>query len=151
FLGYTLTWHKRPLLKVALKSIKRLKGKIKEIFRIGRGRSLSQTIQKLKPLLRGWFNYFSLSEVKGIFETLDGWLRRRLRCILWRQWKRMITRARNLMKRGLDESTAWKSAGNGRGAWWNSGAQHMNKAFPKSYFDCLGLYSFIDNCALNRN
>jgi RNA-directed DNA polymerase len=141
FLGYTMTWHKRPRLKVAPASLERMKAKVRTIFREGRGRSLSKVIEDLNRLLRGWMQYFRLAEVKGIFEELDGWLRRKLRCLLWRQWKRTFTRARNLMKRGLEEPRAWKSATNGRGAWWNAGASHMNEAFPKSYFDRLGLIS----------
>jgi hypothetical protein len=66
-----------------------------------------------------------LSEVKGIFEELDGWIRRRLRLIIWRQWNRACARAKGLMKRGLGESRAWESAANGRGPWWNSGASHI--------------------------
>ena len=70
--------------------------------------------------------------------------RRILRCILWRQWKRVYTRACNLMKAGLTAEQAWRSACNQRGAWWNSGASHMNLAFPKLYFDRLGLVSLLD-------
>jgi RNA-directed DNA polymerase len=144
FLGYSMTWHKQPRLKVAPESLRRLKAKVRKIFREGRGRSLPQVIKDLNQLLRGWIQYFRLAEVKGIFEELDGWLRRKLRCLLWRQWKRNFTRAKNLMKRGLEELRAWKSATNGRGAWWNAGASHMNEAFPKSYFDRLGLISLLD-------
>ena len=144
FLGYSMTWHQQPRLKVAGTSIQRLKAKVRTIFREGRGRSLSQVIKDLNSLLRGWMQYFRLAETKGIFEELDGWLRRKLRCLLWRQWKRSFTRARNLMKRGLDKLRAWKSATNGHGAWWNAGASHMNEAFPKSYFDRLGLVSLLD-------
>ncbi len=89
--------------------------------------------------------YFKLSEVKNVFEELDGWVRRRLRLILWRQWKRSYTRARKLMQRGLSEARSWKSATNGHGPWWNSGASHMNAAFPKKYFDKLGLVSLLDH------
>lgn len=144
FLGYSMTWHKQPRLKVAPESLQRLKAKIRTIFRKGRGRSLSRVIGDLNPLLRGWMQYFRLAEVKGIFEDLDGWLRRKLRCLLWRQWKRTFTRAKNLMKRGLEELRAWKSAMNGRGPWWNAGASHMNQAFPKAYFDRRGLISLLD-------
>ena len=144
FLGYSMTGHKQPRLKVAPESLQRLKAKIRTIFRKGRGRSLPRVIGDLNPLLRGWMQYFRLAEVKGIFEELDGWLRRKLRCLLWRQWKRPFTRAKNLMKRGLEEMRAWKSAMNGRGPWWNAGASHMNKAFPKAYFDRRGLISLLD-------
>jgi group II intron reverse transcriptase/maturase len=143
FLGYSMTFHKQPRLKVAPASIKRFKAKLKELLRIGRGRSLAKFITELRPVLRGWVNYFRLAEVKGVFEELDSWIRRKLRCILWRQWKRTFTRAKNLMRRGLDEVRAWKSATNGRGPWWNSGASHMHACYQKSYFDKLGLASLL--------
>jgi len=92
--------------------IKRLKCKLRELFRQGRGRNLNRFIEMFTPILRGWVNYFQLAEDKGIFEGLDGWIRRKLRCILWRQWEKPKTRARNLMKRGTDENRAWMSAAN---------------------------------------
>jgi RNA-directed DNA polymerase len=144
FLGYSMTAHKRPRLRVGKQAVRRLKGKVKLETRRGRGQRLAATIARLRSMLRGWFNYFRLAEVKNVFEELDGWLRRRLRCILWKQWKRGRTRARKLRARGLDAETARRSSVNGRGAWWNAGAQHMNLAFPKRYFDRLGLFSFVD-------
>jgi len=89
--------------------------------------------------------------VKHVFEMLDQWIRRKLRCIIWRQWKRVFTQAKNLMKRGLDEIRAWRSALNGRGPWWNAGASHMNEAFKKSDFDRLGLVSLLDLVLKGRN
>ena len=144
FLGYSMTADKTPRLKVALESEKRLRENLRVIFKRGRGRSVRQVIEDMKRLLVGWSNYFKLAEVKNVFERLDEWIRRRMRCILWRQWKRTYTRAKNLMKRGLPEERAWKSATNGRGPWWNAGASHMNHAFPKSYFDQQGLVSLFD-------
>jgi len=144
FLGYTVTWHKKPRLKVSARSEARIKMKLKQLFRQGRGRNLKKFIEELKPKLLGWINYFRLSEVKRVFEELDGWIRRRLRTIIWRQWKRSFTRAKNLMKRGLPEQQAWQSATNGRGPWWNGGASHMNRAFPKRFFDRLGLVSLLE-------
>jgi RNA-directed DNA polymerase len=144
FLGYSLTWHKAPKLKIAPTSLKRLDDKIREVLKGARGRSLTTVITKLNPILRGWMAYFKLTETKQALEALDGWIRRKLRCILWRQWKRAYTRAKNLMKAGLKEERAWRSACNQRGPWWNSGASHMNQAFPKSFFDRLGLVSLLD-------
>jgi RNA-directed DNA polymerase len=144
FLGYSMTFHMQPRLKVAPASVKRFKSKLKELFRAGRGRNLARFITELTPVLRGWVNYFRLAQVKGVFEELDGWIRRKLRCILWRQWKRTFRRAKNLMRRGLNEVRAWKSATNGRGPWWNSGASHMHACYPKSYFDKLGLVSLLN-------
>jgi RNA-directed DNA polymerase len=145
FLGYSFTWHRAARLKVALASVQRLKGKLREIFRRGRGRNLSRLIaEDLTPLLRGWLNYFRLAEVKGIFDALDSWIRRKLRNLIWRNWKRPFTRAKNLMQRGLTKAQALKSAMNGRGPWWNAGAAHMHAAFPKSYFDGCGLLSLLE-------
>jgi group II intron reverse transcriptase/maturase len=144
FLGYSLTWHKVPKLKIAPTSLKRLEGKIREVLQGARGRSLTTVIDELNPILRGWMAYFKLTETKKALEELDGWIRRKLRCILWRQWKRPFTRAKNLMKAGLTEERAFRSAFNQRGPWWNSGASHMNQAFPKSFFDRLGLVSLLD-------
>lgn len=144
FLGYSMTWHKNPRLRIGLKSRQRFTDKVRQVLRRSRGRSLIQTIKQLSPLLRGWAAYFRLTETKGVLEVLDGWVRRRLRVLLWRQWKRAHTRARNLMKAGLDEQRAWRSATNGRGPWWNSGASHMNAAARKAQLDRLGLVSLLD-------
>jgi RNA-directed DNA polymerase len=144
FLGYTVCQRKYNVrLKVASKSVLRLKGKLKMLFRSGRGRSIRTTIAMLAPLLRGWVNYFRFAGVKGIFEELDGWIRRHLRKILWRQWKRSVTRAKRLMRLGLSEVRAWKCATNGRGSWWNSGASHLNQALPMKFFNRLGLVSLM--------
>jgi RNA-directed DNA polymerase len=145
FLGYGMTWHREPRLKAAAESVKRLKQKVREVFKRGRGRNIGRVItEELTPKLRGWIQYFRLAKVKGIFEELDGWIRRKFRTVIWRQWKRAFTRAKNLMKRGIEKDRALKSAQNGRGPWWNAGASHMNQAFPKSYFDRLGLPSLLD-------
>lgn len=144
FLGYTLTSEREPRLKVAPESEARLKTKLKELFRRGRGRSVQRVIQEMKLILTGWMKYYSLAQVRAVFERLDEWIRRRLRVILWRQWKRPRTRKKRLMARGLPEEQAWKSANNGRGPWWNAGAAHMNLAFSKHFFDRLGLVSLLD-------
>jgi len=145
FLGYSMTSNKQPRLKAAIESVKRLKGKLKEIFRKGRGRNIERLIlEELNPLLKGWVNYFILSEVKRIFEDLDQWIRRKLRCMVWKQWKKPRTRIKQLIKLGLCKDRAWKSTVNGRGSWWNSGASHMNQALPKSYFDQCGLVRLLD-------
>ncbi len=144
FLGYSLTWHQRPKLRIAKPSRQKLTEKVRALLRGAHGRNLAATIQTLNPVLRGWAAYYKLTETKSALEDRDGWIRHKLRCILWRQWKRSFTRAGNLMRRGLTEERAWRSATNGRGPWWNSGASHMNEAFPKKFFDNLGLVSLLD-------
>lgn len=145
FLGYTFTGDKLTRVKVAKESIHRFRKKAKGLFREGKGRNIGNFIkEELTPFIRGWINYFMLSEVKNFAEDLDGWIRRRLRLMQWRQWKRSKTRMKRLMKAGLDKERSRKSAYNNRGPWWNSGASHMNAAFRKRYFDNLGLCSMLD-------
>ena len=144
FLGYSLTWHQRPKLRIAKPSRQKLTEKVRALLRGAHGRNLVTTIQTLNPVLRGWAAYYKLTETKSALEDRDGWIRRKLRCVLWRQWKRPYARARNMMKRGLTAERAWRSATNGHGPWWNAGASHMNAAFPKSWFDHLGLVSLLD-------
>jgi RNA-directed DNA polymerase len=143
FLGYSFTAHRESRLRVAPESAQRLTARIRELMRSGRGRSLAHTIETLNPLLRGWINYFQLTQSKRALEELDGWVRRRLRCLLWRQWKRPRTRQRKLCALGLDTERAWHGAMNGRGPWWNAGASHMNQALPAAYFTRLGLLSLL--------
>ena len=74
---------------MAKKAVANLKANLKTILRQGRGKNIQITIEEATPKLRGWINYdFRYSEIKGVFEKLDGWLRRKLRRILWKQWKR---------------------------------------------------------------
>jgi RNA-directed DNA polymerase len=74
---------------------------------------------------------------------LDSWMRRRLRCLLWRQWKRRATKARKLRALGLDAERARRSASNEQGPWWTAGASHMNQALPAKYFTAKGLVSLL--------
>jgi len=144
FLGYSVTVHREPKLRVAPESVKRLKAKLRPILRRGRGRSLAGVAEDLGPVLRGWVAYYRMVEVKVNFEELDAWIRRKMRCIVWRQWKKPRTRLKELRRRGLDEARAATSAYNGHGPWWNAGASHMNQAVPASTLRRLGLVSLID-------
>jgi group II intron reverse transcriptase/maturase len=143
FLGYSVTGQHASKIRIAKQSIERLKERIRELCRPGRGRSLHQIIESMNPVLRGWMNYFSLTQSRRPIEELDTWIRRRLRSIVWRQWKRPKTREAKLRAHGLDAQRAWKSSVNGRGPWWNAGAKHMIAALPPKYFTQLGLVSLV--------
>jgi len=141
FLGYTMTAHQIPHLQAAASSVKRLRAKLKDVFRVGRGRPLDATIEALAPILRGWTAYFRQVEAKSIFQRLDSWIRRKLRCLLWRQWKCSRTRVSRLRQRGLTEQRAREAAGNRRGPWCNAGSAHMHEAFRTAHLQALGLIS----------
>ena len=144
FLGYTVTMHHQPKLRVAPQSVARLKTKLRPLLRAGRGRRVAEVCRNLAPVLRGWTAYYRLVEVKAPFEALDQWLRRKLRCILWRQWKRWRTRVSELRRRGIQIVRAVYSAMNGHGPWWNAGASHMNEAVPNRWLREQGLLSLLD-------
>ncbi|HSV37072.1 MAG TPA: group II intron maturase-specific domain-containing protein [Ramlibacter sp.] len=143
FLGYSVTAQQASKIRIAKQSIERLKERVRELCRQGRGRSLPRIIETMNPVLRGWMNYFSLTQSRSPIEELDTWLRRRLRSIVWRQWKRPWTREAKMRAYGLDAQRAWKSSVNGRGPWWNAGAKHMIAALPPKYFTQLGLVSLV--------
>ena len=145
FLGYSFTSQKAAKIRVPQKTCRKMREKLKELFGKGRGRNVGRLIREaLNPLLRGWMNYFRLSETKGFAEELDGWVRRHLRAILWRQWKKPGTRYRRLRALGLEEYRARASAGNGHGAWFNSGASHLHAALPAKAFATMGLISLLE-------
>lgn len=146
FLGFSFYNKKGGVgIRIAPSSIERLHKGIKALCRQGRGWNLKRFIEELlNPYLRGWVNYYRIADAKKVVEGIDEWIRRRLRLILWRQWKRNWTRRNKLMAAGLTEPRAAESAFNGRGPWWNSGASHMNHAFPKRYFQKLELISLLE-------
>jgi RNA-directed DNA polymerase len=144
FLGFTLTRERISRVRVAPQSVKRFKDNLREKFRMGRGRNLRTFIEGLKPQLQGWASYFSVAETKRVFEELDEWIRRKLRCLEWRKWKRPRTRCKRLLALGLDRERAWKSAFNGRGPWWNANASHMKVALPTAYFRKRGLILLVE-------
>jgi RNA-directed DNA polymerase len=144
FLGYSMTAEKATRLRPSPQNVQRLKDSVRELMRRGRGWRLERLVAELTLKLRGWGNYFKLSEVKVVFEELDSWIRRKLRNVIWRQWKKPKTRLKELKNRGISESLAKRTAKSGRGPWFASGTQGMSFAFPKKFFDDLGLVSLLD-------
>lgn len=146
FLGYTFYKQKGVhKFRVANEKLESFKEKVKKKFKKSQGKNLGRFCkEELNPLLRGWINYFILAEGTRFAEDLDGWIRRKLRCNLWRQWKRGWTRRNKLMAAGLSEERAVMTAFNGYGPWYNSGKYEMNEAYPKKYFDKIGLVSLTN-------
>lgn len=144
FLGYSMTANKEAKLKVSPKALERLKDKLKDKFKKGRGQNILKVIAELRPILIGWSNYFKLSEIKGTLEALDSWIRRKIRCIIWRQKKRPKARYEMLVKAGISKQRAKESVINGRGPWWNAGASHMNQAFTGNILADMGLISIYE-------
>jgi RNA-directed DNA polymerase len=144
FLGYTVTRNRPVRLKVSPASEKRLKDKLQPILRAGRGRALAHTIGLLKPILVGWRAYFRKAEVKATFQDLDTWLRRKLRALIWRQWKKPAVRVKQLQRRGIPLSEAKRAAYSGRGPWRMARSSTMDRAVPASALRRLGLVMLVE-------
>ena len=152
FLGYTVTTQFSPRLKPASEALKRAKDRIRQITHRGRGRNIRQVIKEINLFTRGWVGYFRLATVKHAFELLDQWIRRRLRRILWEQWKKPKTRYRKLVALGLEAPRARKATATGRGAWWNAGASHMHSAVNNRLLTEWGLLNLLTQLrALQRS
>jgi len=140
FLGFTFTADKTPKrITVHESRVKRFKDKIKGIFKKIRGRNLSESIRKwVMPIVRGWANYFGLAEEQGIFGSLDGWIRRKMRDILWRQWKRPRTRYRRLIALGLKAENARKTVRTSKGPWRMAMSVGMHMAVSNKLIEEMG-------------
>jgi len=144
FLGYSLTRGQKPdRLRVAPKSIRRLKDRLRKEFRKGRGRKLASTCDTLARTTRGWVAYFKLAETPSNFDVLDKWLRHRLRCILWRQWKNPRTRLRHLRNAGVEPRLAAGLAWSGRGTWPIAATSAVNRAIPNAMLEAHGFQSLL--------
>jgi RNA-directed DNA polymerase len=140
FLGFTFTTGKAPnRIAVHESRVKRLKDKIKELTRKMRGSQLTESIRKrVMPITRGWANYFGLAEARSIFEDLDGWIRRKIRGTLWRQWKNPRTRYKRLIALGLKAHTAKNHAYGNKGSWRMAISPGMHRAVSNGVIESMG-------------
>jgi RNA-directed DNA polymerase len=131
--------NKPPKRRLAPKTVVRFKERARELTRRTRGISLVRMVHDLAEYLRGWIGYFRRCETPSVLEELGKWLRRRLRSMVWKQWKRGTARYRELRKRGIDAQDAAKTAGSSDGPWHLANTPAMNIALPNAYFASLGL------------
>jgi RNA-directed DNA polymerase len=139
FLGFGFTFGEAPKRRIAPQSLKRFKLKVKELTRIGRSLNLACLVERLRLYLTGWRSYFGFCETPSVLRKLDKWIRRRLRMVLWRQWKRGRTRFAELRKRDVNHDLAARTAGSAHGPWRLSRSPALSFSLPNSYFISLGL------------
>lgn len=131
----------RPVkVRVSKKAIRRAKGRIKRLTRRNRGVSVEKMVADLSVYLRGWIGYFAYADTPSVFRDLDSWIRRRLRCKVWKQWKRPSTRLRELRAHGLTGDPAY-AAYSRKGYWRLAGSVILQHALPNSFFAEQGLAS----------
>ena len=136
-----LTIDKKPRLKPAPESVKRMKGRIRQILRRGRGRNIRVVIAEINVYLRGWFGYFRMAEVKQVFDFLDQWIRRHLRQLMWLRWNTAKKRRRELRKLGIGEKETKTATSTGRGSWWCASSPARQGALSKDLLARWGLLS----------
>ncbi|AIM15820.1 DNA polymerase [Bacillus sp. X1(2014)] len=141
FLGFSFTPSKEPKVRIAKQSLKRMKKKVREITSRKMPYPMEYRIKKLNQYLLGWCGYFALVDTKSIFEDLDGWIRRRLRMCLWKNWKTSKTRIRNLIKLGVPEWKAYEWGNSRKGYWRISKSPILHRTLGNSYWSNQGLKS----------
>lgn len=139
FLGFSFTSEREPRRRIAPKAIARFKERIREQTRRTRGISLTQMVTQIATYLRGWLGYFDDCQTPSVLQTLESWLRRRLRSVVWKQWKRGRTRFRELRKRNVSQDLAAQTAGSPHGPWRIANSPALAMALPNVYFAQLGL------------
>src|SRR5208337_1825586 len=139
FLGFSFSDNREPKRRIAPKALLRCKQKIRELTRRTRGISLEQMIKELAAYLRGWKSYFGYGQIPSLLETLDQWIRHRLRSMIWKQWKRGRVRFTELRRRGVGKILAAQTASSMCGPWRVANSPALHLALPTAYFDLLGL------------
>ncbi len=137
FLGFSMTGGRKPKRRIAAKAVLRFKRKIRELTGRTRGVSIEQMTKELASYLQGWKSYFGFCETPSVLKRLDEWIRQRLRSTIWKQWERGRLRYRNLLRRGVGQTLAAKTAASAHGPWRLANSPALKYAFPNAYFDSL--------------
>jgi RNA-directed DNA polymerase len=141
FLGFRLVRSKTIKRGLAPQTVQRFKRRVRALTRRTRGVSLDRMIEQLSRYLIGWRGYFGFCETPSVLGALDSWIRRRLRCVVWKQWKRGRQRFAKLRSRGVGIDLAAQTAGSVHGPWRISRSPALSYAFPNAYLATLGLPS----------
>ena len=139
FLGFSFTSGPEAKRRIAPQALTRFKARVRELTRGTKSVSLAHLVAELSRYLVGWRGYFGFCETPSVLRRLDQWIRRRLRAIVWRQWKRGRTRFAALRRLGVNKHLAAKTAGSARGPWRISASPALSFALPNAFFDWLGL------------
>jgi len=139
FLGFSFTSRVLPKRRIAPKAVARFKERVRELTYRTRGVSIEQMAGDLTKYLNGWIGYFGKCQTPSVLESLEGWTRRRLRSVIWKQWRRGTVRFAELRKRGVGEDLAATTAGSAHGPWRLANSPALTIALPNAYFDSLGI------------
>ena len=139
FLGFSFTMNREPKRRIALKAVLRFKPRLRELTSRTRGIRIERMAEELVRYLQGWLGYFGKCETPSVLEQLEQWTRRRMRYVIWKQWKRGSVRFAELYKRGVGKDLAAQTAGSAHGPWRMANSAAVHILLPNSYFDSLGI------------
>jgi RNA-directed DNA polymerase len=139
FLGFSFTNARVPKRRIAPKAVDRFKERIREMTSRTRGVSIERMAADVSRYVQGWISYYGKCETPSVLESLEQWVRRRLRSVIWKQWKRGTVRFAELVKRGVRPELAAKTAGSAHGPWRLADSPALHFALPNAYFDSLGI------------
>ena len=145
FLGFSFTGRTAPRRRIAPQA--RFKARVRELTRRTGGRSLARIVKELSVYLIGWRGYFGFCQTSSVLAKLDTWLRRRLRAVVWKQWKRGRTRFSELRRCGVGRDLAAMTAGSPHGPWRLAVSPALHIAMPTSFFRSLRLRSLANPAA----
>jgi RNA-directed DNA polymerase len=145
FLSFSFTWQREPKRRLAPKAIARFKQRVRELTRRTRGVKVETMVAQLSRYLMGWRGYFGFCQTPTVLRSLEEWLRRRLRSVVWKQWKYARVRFAELSKRGVGKDLAAQTAGSAHGPWRLSNSPALTIALPNAYFASLGLTPLVVN------
>jgi RNA-directed DNA polymerase len=146
FLGFSFTDGPEVKRAIAPKALDRFKDRIREITRQAKGVSMDSTVEQLARYMVGWRGYFGFCETPQVLIYLTRWIRLRLRCAFWRQWKTPRRRRAALLKLGVRPQLAANTAGSGRGPWHLARSKALSVGLSNAYLRSLGLPSLFESC-----
>ena len=148
FLGYSFYMHRGCRLRIHLKSVEKMRTRIRELTARSNGWGNARRKEALKQFITGWVNYFKLADMKMLMIETDEWYRRRLRMVFWKQWKRIGTKQANLIKLGITKSKAWEYANTRKGYWHIAKSWILSTSVTNERLRDKG-YLFLTDCYLN--
>jgi len=139
FLGFSFTFGSKPKRRIAPKAIEKMKKRVRELTKRTRGVDAKRMVETLSVYLRGWIGYFGRCQTPSVLDGLDSWIRRRLRAVAWKQWKRGKRRFKELTRRGVGKDLAAQTAGSKHNVWRISRSPALSMALPNRLWEGLGL------------
>ncbi len=145
FLGYSFYVYKgEGRLRIHPKSVAKMKVRIKELTSRSNGWGNDRRKEALSQFIKGWVQYFKLADMKALLVGVDEWYRRRLRMVIWKQWKRIRTKIANLSKLGINKHKAYEWANTRKSYWHTAGSYILSTTITTQRLRIAGYVFFTD-------